>query len=232
VQTLRKSDVRQLLDFAFSRAGIFSGDRIMQKLKDMLGDTQIEDLPISFTAVASDLDTGREVWLSGGSLFSAIRASMAIPTIFTPVTYEGHLLVDGGLLNPVPIAPTLKDVTDYTIAVSLSGREAVLSEPTLKSPKPKANSVTNNHTAIREFIESIQVRLEEKKDTINIFDVMSRSLESVAHVITRFKLAAYNPDFLLEIPKNACGVFEFYRAGEMIELGYQQAARELALLRP
>lgn len=231
VQSLRKNDVRQLLDFAFSRAGIFSGDRIMRKLQELIGDTEIENLPVSFTAVASDLDTGREVWLNSGSLFDAIRASMAIPTIFTPVVYQGHLLVDGGLLNPVPIAPTLKDVTDYTIAVNLSGKDMAPSSPKPKVVKPKLE--TNHHTAIRQYVESfLQEKLEEKKDNVNIFDIMSRSLESVEHVITRFKLAAYNPDFLIEIPKNACGVFEFYRATEMIERGYQTTAKELASLRP
>ena len=229
VNALCKRDVMQLLDFAFSRAGLFSGDRIIKKLRDMLGDIHIEDLPISFTAVATDLDAGREIWLTRGSLFDAIRASIAIPTVFTPITYQGHLLVDGGLLNPVPIAPTLKDVTDITVAVSLSGKEESIPEPdeSLAERKLTGNSYQN---AIMEFIESLQARFirDEEEPEINVFDLMSRSLESMEHLITRFKLAAYNVDYLVEIPANACGIFDFHRAEEMVKLGYARTARELS----
>ncbi|WP_017940362.1 patatin-like phospholipase family protein, partial [Thioalkalivibrio sp. ALE6] len=122
VKTLRRQDVWRLLDFSFRGAGLIRGDRLIEKLRDMLGDTDIEQLPISFTAVATDIEREREVWLNSGSLFDAIRASIAIPTVFTPVRHKGRLLVDGGLLNPVPIAPTLNDDTDITLAVSLNGR--------------------------------------------------------------------------------------------------------------
>lgn len=235
VRALRKRDVMFLLDFAYSRAGLFSGDRIIRKLRDMLGDTRIEDLTVSFTAVATDLHAGREVWLTRGSLFDAIRASIAIPTVFTPVTYQGHLLVDGGLLNPVPIAPTLKDITDITIAVSLSGKKEI-------NPIPeKANDVQGNkmeknrngnfyQQAIVDFLASIPVRLnrEEKKTETNVIDLMTQSFEAMEHLITRLKLAAYSMDHLIEIPANACGIFEFHRAKEMIELGYERAKQELS----
>jgi NTE family protein len=228
VRALRKRDVMQLLDFAYSRAGLFSGDRIIRKLRDMLGDTRIEDLPMSFTAVATDLDAGREIWLTRGSVFDAIRASIAIPTVFTPVTYQGHLLVDGGLLNPVPIAPTLKDITDITVAVSLSGKEELL-EVVEQRENDSAKVGSSYRNGIAEFIESLQARFisdESEADNINVFELMSRSLEAMEHLITRFKLAAYNTDYLIEIPANACSIFEFHRAEEMIELGYARAQRQ------
>lgn len=230
VRALRKRDVMQLLDFAYSRAGLFSGDRVITKLRKMLGDIDIEELPISFTAVATDLNAGREIWLTSGSLFDAIRASIAIPTIFTPVSYQGHLLVDGGLLNPVPIAPTLKDITDITVAVSLSGRPELIIAPEEAEPE---ESHRGNHyrRAIVEFIESMQARLgrdEKHRESTSMFELTSRSLEAMQHLITRFKLAAYSMDYLVEIPGDACSVFEFYRAREMIELGYQRAQRLIA----
>ena len=229
VKALRKRDVMQLLDFAYSRAGLFSGDRIIKQLREMLGDTLIEDLPISFTAVATDLDAGREVWLTRGSLFDAIRASIAIPTIFTPTTYHGHLLVDGGLLNPVPIAPTLKDITDITVGVSLSGKEESLVAPEENHEEHK--KIKNGYqSAIAEFIEDLRIRFtrEEEETDVNVIELMSRSLEAMGHLITRFKLAAYNLDYLVEIPANACGIFEFHRADEMIKLGYARAEQEFA----
>lgn len=230
VRVLRKRDVMRLLDFAYSRAGLFSGDRIIRKLRDMLGDTRIEDLPIAFTAVATDLDADREIWLTRGSVFDAIRASIAIPTVFTPVTYRGRLLVDGGLLNPIPIAPTLKDVTDITVAVSLSGKDEVFAAAAESEHENEKVGNSYQH-AISEFIEGLQMRFvsdENEATAVNVFELMSRSLEAMEHLITRLKLAAYSTDYLIEIPANACGIFEFHRANEMIELGYARAQREFA----
>lgn len=229
VTKLRKRDVLRLLDFAFSRSGLFSGERLMQQLKDMLGDINIEELPVSFTAVATDIENGREIWLNRGSLFAAIRASIAIPTVFTPVKRDGLLLVDGGLLNPVPVAPTLRDQTAKTIAVSLSGRSEVQMP---QGGKKQADEKDNNsyQQAIAGFIESIQEKLglsNKEESDIDVFDIISRSIEAMQNSIARFRIAAYDPDHLIEIPVNACGVFEFYRAREMIELGYQHAERVL-----
>jgi NTE family protein len=112
-------DVLRMLDWTF-RGGLIKGNRIVERLKDLIGDIKIEDLPISYTAVAVDLMAQREVWFSRGSLFDAIRASIAIPTVFRPHHYEGRILVDGGLLNPVPITPTLRDLTDCTIAIDIN----------------------------------------------------------------------------------------------------------------
>ena len=226
VKALDRTDVIRLLDFAYSRTGLFSGERIMQKLKDMLGDARIEDLPISFTAVATDIDNGREVWINEGSLFDAIRASIAIPSVFTPVKYHGRTLVDGGVLNPVPIAPTLRDITDLTIAISLSGKEA--SQKELFPHHQEAKKPEKEYQrGIQNFIESIQDMLNlennrEEKDSIpDVVDLMTRSLESMQNTIARFKLAAYNPNHLLEVPANACAMFDFHRAEELIDLGYR-----------
>jgi NTE family protein len=120
VKPLQRFDVLRLLDWTFSGGGLIKGDRIVGKLKELIGDVNIEDLPMSYTAVAVDLMAQREVWFSRGSLFEAIRASIAIPTVFRPHHYQGRILVDGGLLNPVPITPTLRDLTDCTIAVDIN----------------------------------------------------------------------------------------------------------------
>ena len=117
---LQRLDVLRLLDWTLTGGGLIKGDRIMAKLRELVGEARIEDLPISYTAVAVDLYAQREVWFSRGPLYDAIRASIAIPTVFRPHHYEGRTLVDGGLLNPVPITPTLRDLTDCTIAVDVN----------------------------------------------------------------------------------------------------------------
>jgi len=234
VTQLSRYDVVRLLDFSFSRSGLFSGDRIMQKLKDMLGDTNIEELPIAFTAVATDIESGREVWLSKGSLFEAIHASIAIPTVFTPVKRDGRLLVDGGLLNPVPIAPTLRDRTGMTIAISLSGRSEEQLEENPVAAEPEETNQNTYRRAISRFIDGLQEKLgldNDEPSEIDVFDIISRSIEAMQNSIARFRIAAYNPDHLIEIPVNACGIFEFYRAQEMIDLGYERADRILSDIR-
>ncbi len=120
VKPLQRFDVLRLLDWTTSGGGLIKGDRIIDKLRGLIGEVNIEDLPIAFTAVAVDLMSQREVWFSRGPLFDAIRASIAIPTVLRPHYYEGRTLVDGGLLNPVPITPTLRDLTDCTIAVDIN----------------------------------------------------------------------------------------------------------------
>jgi NTE family protein len=228
VRALDRSDVLQLLDFSFGRSGLFKGERVMHALRDLIGEYDIEDLPVSFTAVATDLDTGKEVWLSKGPLFDALRASIAIPTLFTPFQYKGRRLVDGGLVNPLPIAPTLRDMTDLTIAVNLSGRD----EPDLKRPTAHGIRVGEPRykRMIREFIDDLVGKkpTEKEIEEMGMFDVISQALDTMQNTISRLRLATYSPDILIDIPKNACYFYEFYRADEMIELGWQWAGRALA----
>ncbi|PYG01221.1 NTE family protein [Thioalkalivibrio sp. ALE21] len=255
VCTLRRQDVWRLLDFSFSGAGLFRGERLVEKLREMLGDTDIRNLPIRFTAVATDIEREREVWLNEGALFDAIRASIAIPTVFTPVRLNGRLLVDGGLLNPVPIAPTLYDDSDVTIAVSLNGRVDERLGPKRSSPGDHQgdSAATRLRDGLRSardvlpdrigsWLQDWQGRLglgetdsrlteEQEARALGLIDMVSHSIEAMQGSIARFRVAAYNPEHLIEVPVNACGVFDFHRAREMIDLGYELAERRFALER-
>ena len=122
VRKLTKFDMVNLMDIAWVGGGLVKGDKIIQRMRDLVGDRQIEDLAIPFTAVATELESGREVWLNEGPLFDAIRSSCSLPIFFTPAKYREKMLVDGGVVNPVPIAPVFDDHTDITIAVNLGGR--------------------------------------------------------------------------------------------------------------
>lgn len=225
VTALQRKDVIRLLDFSFDRSGLFKGERIINVLKDLIGDSNIEDLPIGFTAVATDLNAEKEVWFTRGPLFDAIRASIAIPTIFTPFSYQGMQLVDGGLVNPIPIAPTLSDQTDLTIAVALNGRP----DPALDEDHPEPERPENSagyHERIVQFIEnSLQHRRGEQEP--GFFEVVARSMDTMQNAISRLKLAAYSPDLTIEIPRNACTFYDFHRAAELIELGRSCAERVL-----
>ncbi len=222
VQALERTDVLRLLDFSLGQAGLFKGERFMTELKTLIGEYVIEDLPIAYTAVATDVDRGREIWISKGSLFDAVRASIAIPTILTPHEVDGRLLLDGGLINPVPIAPTLHDRTDLTIAVNLSG--AV--DPSLRVARQERRLPGDDayHRRIRGFIDSLNVRRTPYvRRSRGYLDVITRSFETMQATIARLKIAANSPDVLITIPRNVCMFYEFYRAAEVIEYGRRSA---------
>jgi NTE family protein len=233
VRELTEIDVIRLLDLSFgSRAGLFKGEAIIAALKKLLGDYQIEDLPIPFTAVATDLRSRREVWLEEGRLFDAVRASIAIPAIFRPIKLHNRWLLDGGLVNPVPIAATLGHATDLTVAVSVTG--PAVTEPLGPRQRPKPQSREPDYRQrIETFIESIQAKLgldgePDPEDEVSLVDVMLGALDTMQQTITRFKLAAYQPDLLIEVPINVCQGHEFYRADEIIAAGEHWAREGIA----
>lgn len=120
VRTLTQRDVWRLLDPSFKAPGVIRAEKVLGRVSELLGDVVIEELPVPFTAVATDLLAGKEVWFQHGPAAPAIRASFALPSFISPVVLNGRLLADGGLLNPVPVAPTAAAPADATVAVSLS----------------------------------------------------------------------------------------------------------------
>ena len=132
IRALSTQDIFSLLDLSLQKSGLIKGDKINETLRNLVGKTLIENLPIPFTAVAADIRAEKEIWLNKGPLFNAIRASISLPLFFTPFNHNGVLLVDGGGLNPVPIAPAFTEHTDLKIAVNLSG--AVTGTKSVKRP--------------------------------------------------------------------------------------------------
>lgn len=123
VTGLGQFDLLKLLDVTFNSVGAIRGEKIFSVVREMIGDIQIEDLPIAYTAVATDLLGHKEIWFQEGPLDQAIRASVAIPSVVTPLVLNGRILVDGALLNPLPIIPTISSHADLVVAVNLSGED-------------------------------------------------------------------------------------------------------------
>lgn len=232
VCALRRRDVVRLMDWSFSRGAVLSGDRIISVLRDLVGERDIEELEIGFTAVATEINDKREIWLNRGPLFQAIQASIAMPLVFAPVERGDLLLVDGGLINPVPIAPTLNDDTAWTIAVDLNARaEDVDLDDFRRESQDETDSPLRD--AITRFMDNLipgHSKLDAEAENPGALEIALRSLDTMQTTIGRMKLAAYAPRIIVDVPRNLCTLFEFYRAAELIEFGYRRAERYLERL--
>lgn len=229
MRTITKFDIVSLMDFNWGKGGLIKGDKVMNRLSHILGDLRIEDLSIPYTAVAADISNEKEVWLQRGSLTQAIRASISLPLYLMPIELNGRILIDGGVLNPVPIAPTFADHSDITLAVNLAG------ELSHKIEDFEINQVDISeqeqdldmpfHRKVSDYFGS----LTEKASRIDLgmYDIANQAFDAMQSTIARQKLAAYPPDITVEIARDACGTFEFERTAEMIDLGYERAGHAL-----
>lgn len=227
VRAITKRDIVTLLDISWDRSGLVKGDKIIDTLVELIGNQLIEDLSIRFTAVAADVINEKEIWINTGSLFDSIRASISLPLLFTPHTLKGARLIDGGVLNPVPIAPTFSDDTQITIAVNLGGTVQGTQKSIGRQVVPTEASQAF-HEKISGYINRLQQNIVEiSKVDLGVIDIANQAFDAMQGAIARQKLAAYPPDHIIEIARNTCGTLEFDRADEMIALGYKKAQESL-----
>ncbi|KWU01316.1 serine protease [Vibrio toranzoniae] len=226
VTSIDQGDMAMLLDFSWQSSGMFKGDKIIDTLRGLIGEISIEDLPIPYTAVAANVADEKEVWLQSGSLFDAIRASISLPLFLTPHVINGEVLIDGGVLNPVPIAPTFGDNTDFTLAVNLGGEPEMVKQEVMPVSQPTKESKL--HEKVVHFIDNLGSSVKSKMSfNFAFYDIANQAFDAMQSTIARQKLAAYPADITLEIPRNACGTLEFYRSQEMIDRGYHLAQAKL-----
>ena len=251
--TLTQRAVLRLLDPSISAPGVFRAGKILDAVHDILGEVAIEDLPIPFTAVTTDLIAGKSVWLQHGPLDEATRASIAIPGVIAPYVFDGRLLADGGILDPLPMAPIAAVNADLTIAVSVSGTEASVGDdqlgPDVRPTRERLNRLLRSTSALfdrfgagAEGFDAADIALdaEEPEDDLEdlsytgrglpklrSFTVMMRTIDIAQAALARHQMAAYPPDVLIEVPRSACRSLDFHRAAEVINLGHELAARAL-----
>lgn len=222
-------DVASLLDFSMQHGGLIEGGKVFSVIREMVGDINIEELPLSFTAVATDIVKQKEIWFQKGDLLDAIRASIAIPSVFTPVHREGMVLVDGGVLNPLPIAPTLADITDMTIAVNLNGESSAnLKVSVPKEEAKKAQSLSDLFVEMAQKAQTLFSQPEgEESREMSMLEVMGHTIDVMQNAVFKCKMAGYAPDIMIDIPYDVCDFYEFHRAYEVIEIGKMIAEQQL-----
>lgn len=204
-------DILKLIDFSFSKQGMINGDKVFNQIEKMIKNVNIEDLPISFTATATDIINKKEVWFQKGSLKDAIRASISIPTVFTPKEINGKILFDGGILNPIPMLPIASEFSDLTIAVNLND-DSIIDEKYKHLFKKDKGYIQEN--IIDFFSKNIS-----KKNNLNYFQVINKSIETMQEVISRHQLASHRPDIMINISTRVCDFYDFHKAKEIISYG-------------
>lgn len=242
VVSLSRRDVLRLLDPAPSGPGAIRLERVLARMSEILGGTLIEELPIPYTAVATDIGARREVWFTSGPLDVAIRASVAIPGVITPIMVNGRLLVDGGVLNPVPVEPVIGADADFTLAVSLAGAKTLDPAGTparvSSAPRPASEWLDRFRRSTagmweNELATAVLSRFAGRGDAgsasapafdppppgLGVADIASMSLDTMGALITRFRLAVLPPDVLVTVPGDAAKTLDFHRATELIALG-------------
>ncbi|AFR48048.1 patatin-like phospholipase family protein [Gordonia sp. KTR9] len=165
ISDLSQLDVVRLLDVSLTKPGVIGAERILLRVREILGDTAIEDLPVPFTAVATDLNAGRAVWFQRGVLADALRASIAIPGVISPHEHGGRLLADGGILDPLPVAPTSAVSSDVTIGVII-GSDGGPEAGAIREPKARGLLRRNVAPILdNEFIRAVRDRLGHEMPT-------------------------------------------------------------------
>ena len=223
---LDKIDVFNLIDFTLSSQGLIKGDRIFNKMKTFFPDKNIEDLEIPYVAVAADITNMKEIVFDSGSIYDAVRASVSIPTVFTPVKKNNLILVDGGVVNPIPLNRVKRTPKDILIASYVNANIPYdKSKPPKKVAKIK-NTVYNRRIA--EFKKKFNdIMPKNSNEKLNYFTLLNKSTSLLTHRLSVMNIEKYKPDILINISQHSAGTFDFFKAEELIEAGRLSARKTI-----
>jgi len=229
------------LDVVFPKSGLIDGNRIAEFVRSHVKEKNIEDLLLPFCAIATDLATGNELTIREGNIIEAVRASIAIPGIFTPSKRNNRILVDGGLVNPVPVSAVREMGADLVIAVDLNhdivGKRGIVKTPTSNSPVfPQDKETDYDATNGGRMLEALQRRFETldlpalthirqwmtRDPAPNIFEIIMSSISIMEAQITAIRLKTDNPDMLIQPHLGHIRFLEFNKAQEAIVAGYEE----------
>ncbi len=234
--------VAKLLIPGFSTSGLIDGKRVKEFLYTLYGDKKIENLPIPYAATAADISTGKLYVINKGSLLEAVRASISIPIVFTPVKHKDIFLVDGGLVNPVPIDVVREMGADYIIAVHVihaglpSEEKEYIEIENSDSDREKLSTLENLSRQITEYLnkaknEADDTKPDEKTEPPKITQISENSLYIAQDVIAQLQIELYKPDLVIEPDTRSINLYEFYRGKDAIEIGYKEAMKVLSTLK-
>ena len=255
VNEMDRWQVFNLMDFSLMNGGVVSGERVFNFAREQFGAIRVEDLPIRFAAVATDLYTGREIWLKRGDVYDVARASCAMPGLLSPKPLDNRWLVDGALVNPVPVSLNRALEADFVIAVHLNSQlnvQAPQVPPQDMSPQGLTEQVeqederakqrrapqkSNDEPGFKSFLaqgqsyfDNFKQKLKKDQPTPGVMGVMAGAIDIMQERVTKARMAGDPPDVLLQPKLGHIGILEFERGQEAIQVGYESTMRMRELI--
>lgn len=238
---INKRETFRLMDFTMSTQGVLKGQKVLDHLKTMLGEIRIEEFDIQYTAVATDVSTKEEIWMRHGDLYNVIRASSSVPTLMMPTKLGERVLVDGGVLNPLPIEPLMPAKTDLVIAVNINAnadghqrsREVKLSEELDKIlEQSEAESKAYSGRMVNSVkgwlgMGSSETTNKNQDKTLSYLGMLNKSYDFMQDRMCEQSIEIHQPDIVVNIPRSVGTTLEFYRASEMVEEGRAAAKKAI-----
>lgn len=235
-RSITKRNILRYMDFAFRASGLISGKRLADRMDTEIGHLNIEDLDRRFIAIASDIRSGSEIWLEHGSLTQAIRASYALPGVFEPVHHLNKLMVDGALVNPVPVSACRAYEQKIVLAVNLNtevfGRSAIVRSTSMDSgiaDQEPLDEIKNGAGWLSKAWPGGE-KQKQNESRLGVTGVMIEAFNIIQDKIARSRLAGDPPDFSIRPKLSGIGLSDFHKADEAITLGYEVARGKLATL--
>jgi NTE family protein len=238
ITQLNKKNIFGLMDFTLDSKGILRGEKVFAEMrkKGIIPEINIEDLPVPLAIVATDIINNKEVVFTSGDLYTAIRASIAVPNIFTPVKNNGGLLIDGGVVNPLPINRLAASSDQLVVAVDVNAN-VPYANPIIPS---KSLQDQKKHNAQLKLVmkkwDELKLKFGDNTDKsrskdpfqkIGYLDISTKAIQLMQEKITQHTIEKEQPDVLIQISRDASSVFEFYKAEELIAAGREACAKAL-----
>ena len=220
MKTIDRKKMLGLIDFSLSLNHLVKGKRIIEAIMEFVPDVNIEDLPIPYCAVATDLKAGKEVLFNKGSLFEAIRASISLPSFYEPVQRDDMILIDGGVINPIPLNRVKRNAGDILVGIDVSGHD-------YKAQWEEAHRLTEIQKHDTSWKNKILDMLIPDNIDFNYYTVLSRTSSLMIRQNSILMAKLMNPDILVDIQMNRYGTFDFDKSEKLIAIGRQKTAQAI-----
>jgi NTE family protein len=217
MKTIDRKKMLGLIDFSLSLNHIVKGTRIIEAIMEFVPDVNIEDLPIPYCAVATDLKAGKEVLFDKGSLFEAIRASISLPSFYEPVQRDDMILIDGGVINPIPLNRVKRHAGDILVGIDVSGHD-------YKAQWDEMHRLTSMQKNDKSLKTKILDMLIPDNIEFNYYTVLSRASSLMIRQNSILMAKLMNPDILVDIQMNRYGTFDFDKSEKLIAIGRQKTS--------
>lgn len=227
-------DVIRLMDLSWQRGGLLRGERVFNVVGQLLKVNDFNDCSLKFGAVTTNLSTGRELWMTKGDIHQAIRASCSMPGLLAPVWFDGYWLVDGALVNPVPISLARAMGADIVIAVDLQHDAHLMQQDLFSVHSDPSESSTSDAANWRERLRERMNKMMLKKTTFTptAMEIMSASIQMLENRVKRTRMASDPPDVLIQPYCPQISTLDFHRASEAIEAGRLAVEKQIDVLAP